>query len=201
MTVTQPNALFLSQTVRTIYRADPNDWAPRVGLAWDLTGSGATQFRAGYGIFYDQPFDNLWQEVSNNGVQAPAIASVPQVNYLTTPPQAVGVGRFYTSQTMFPDLTMFDPNFRNGRVQSYFYGISRGLSKGWLFEVDGSGALGETSRHDGHDQPRLYLALPGGDVPPERGGVSRRCGISRAARQFQLPGAERTWPAIARAAR
>jgi hypothetical protein len=142
MTVTQPNALFLSQTVRTIYRADPNDWAPRVGLAWDLTGNGATQFRAGYGIFYDQPFDNLWQEVSNNGVQAPLLASVPRVNYLNMNPQTAAAGSFFPSLTTSPDLTMFDPNFRNGRVQSYFYGISRGFGKGWLFEVDGSGALG-----------------------------------------------------------
>jgi len=34
---------------------DYNNVAPRVGLAWDPTGSGKTSIRAGYGLFYDHP--------------------------------------------------------------------------------------------------------------------------------------------------
>ena len=32
-----------------------NNWAPRIGLAWDPTGSGKTLVRASWGIFYDMP--------------------------------------------------------------------------------------------------------------------------------------------------
>ena len=31
---------------------DPNNFAPRIGLAWDVTGDHKTVLRAGYGIFY-----------------------------------------------------------------------------------------------------------------------------------------------------
>jgi hypothetical protein len=36
-----------------LYQPDYNNWAPRVSVAWDLTGKGKTVMRAGYGIFYD----------------------------------------------------------------------------------------------------------------------------------------------------
>ena len=36
-----------------LYQPDYNNWAPRVSLAWDVTGKGKTVVRAGYGIFYD----------------------------------------------------------------------------------------------------------------------------------------------------
>jgi hypothetical protein len=35
---------------------DKNNVAPRVGIAWNVTGSGKTAIRAGYGVFYSTPF-------------------------------------------------------------------------------------------------------------------------------------------------
>jgi hypothetical protein len=34
-------------------RGDRNNFGPRVGLAWDVTGDGRTNVHAGYGMFYD----------------------------------------------------------------------------------------------------------------------------------------------------
>jgi len=40
-------------------RNDNKDFSPRIGFAYDLTGSGRHVLRAGYGIYFGQPFINI----------------------------------------------------------------------------------------------------------------------------------------------
>jgi hypothetical protein len=48
------------------YRPDYNNFAPRIGLAYDLFGDNKTVLRAGYGIFYDRSFGNVLFNVIQN---------------------------------------------------------------------------------------------------------------------------------------
>jgi hypothetical protein len=41
--------------VDQLYKTDKNNFGPRLGLAWDLTGDGRTSLRAGYALTYDVP--------------------------------------------------------------------------------------------------------------------------------------------------
>ncbi len=44
----------------------PTDWKlfdPRIGLAWDVFGTGKTSVRAGLGIYHDQPFGRMYNEM------------------------------------------------------------------------------------------------------------------------------------------
>jgi hypothetical protein len=124
-----------------IYHSDSGNWAPRFGFAYDLTGRARTVLRGGYGIFYDRPFDNLWQNVRSNNFTVPLVTLSGVVNYLTPVPTVLQglAGKIPASN--FPSLTLMDPSLRNGYAQSFFVGVQHQLSGSLSLEVNTLGAL------------------------------------------------------------
>jgi hypothetical protein len=55
--------LFPGDVPRGLYKVDRNNFAPRVGFAWDVRGDGRTAVRGAYGVFYETyNADTLAQE-------------------------------------------------------------------------------------------------------------------------------------------
>ncbi len=135
----QSNALVVTTKSGELYRSD-NNWAARFGISYDLFGTGRTIARGGYGLFNDHPFDNLWQLIRNNSLEAPLFPVSGPLNYLA--PVARQLASLPQTPADFPNLTMFDPNFRNGYAQTYFAGVQERITDNWSLEVNGSGSLG-----------------------------------------------------------
>ncbi|HTS61655.1 MAG TPA: TonB-dependent receptor [Candidatus Acidoferrales bacterium] len=69
---------------RGIVAADKNNISPRIGIAWDPSGSGKTAIRSAFGLFYGSISGNLWNSSSDN--QPFAIRqSFPDVKSLSDP--------------------------------------------------------------------------------------------------------------------
>jgi hypothetical protein len=130
-----------------IFGVDNGDFAPRFGFSYDLTGKtigkGHTVLRGGFGMFYDRPFDNLWQDVRNNSVSLPLFnVTGASTNYLQP---IASVLPSYANQSQssgdFPNLTLMDPNLRNGYAQNFFLGVQRSFGDNLTVEVNGTGSL------------------------------------------------------------
>ena len=76
--------------------------APRIGLAWDVTGDGKTSLRAGYGLFFDSPM--LFQ-LNNMNLQTPFSFTVSFTDGIFDDPY-----RGREKLNVFPFAADFDPN-------------------------------------------------------------------------------------------
>ena len=64
---------------RGTYETDGNNVAPRVGVVWDVGGSGTTVVRGGWGMFYDTPAGQ--GDFFQNGTLAPPFQPLTEVTY------------------------------------------------------------------------------------------------------------------------
>ena len=68
----------VGQQISSPYNGDHNNWAPRIGLAWDVTGKGKTVVRVGGGIVYEiPPFNTFIGYFGVNNASTPGISVIP----------------------------------------------------------------------------------------------------------------------------
>ncbi len=121
---------------QAVYSSRSSNWAGRFGFGFDLTGAGATVLRGSYGIFYDRPFDNLWENIQQNRYQT-GFFQIPQpVPPYSSLTQLETLGQFQPSSELIPFLA-FQPDLRAPRTHSAFLGVQQKIGADIQLEVDG----------------------------------------------------------------
>jgi hypothetical protein len=125
-----------------VYGSDNNSWAGRFGFSWDPLGKSKTVIRGGYGMFYDRPFDNLWQNARNNGTQLAEYTLSGAINYLQPVASVLTSFANRPFRSNFPGETLIDPGLRNGYAQTVFVAVQQSVGESLTFEVDGNRSIG-----------------------------------------------------------
>lgn len=129
---------------RPLYRRDRNNFAPNIGLAWDVFGNGRTAFRAGYSISHvnDQALlagngiaelnAGLLGESYDSGLEAMIRTGLPRI-----PTPDFKVPRTFADNYDEDPSTAFglvNPNLRTPYVQQWTLGLQQEI-KGSIVEV------------------------------------------------------------------
>jgi hypothetical protein len=134
-----------------LYKPDYNNFAPRISLAWDVSGNGKTIVRAGWGIFYDAfsqdfflghlPYPPFFDPGPAYNPIGPR-PIIPSAN--TTGIILPGVPVFDTTgcSTVECDIFSFDRNIRTPYMENYNLNIERQISSKAVLQVGYVGAQG-----------------------------------------------------------
>ncbi len=140
---------------RSTYEADYNNFAPRVGFAFDVLGNGRLALRGGYGMFYDTPISELtlqfltappysiqpivFNAPLNNPWQGSLINPIPQPFPFSEPPRGT---RFDYTNIAPIAMTVIDPTFATPYSHNYNFDVQFSPWRDWTATVGYVGSLG-----------------------------------------------------------
>lgn len=139
--------------VKEVYPRDNNNWAPRLGFAWDPTGRGQWAIRGGSGLFYSRVWTNFSGNTRFNtpySLPVSLSALVPGQNpnsayripFTGDPVFARPLDALGGSSALRPAVQTIDQELRTPYVWEWFLGVQRQLPGDWMVEANYLGNAG-----------------------------------------------------------
>jgi len=138
------------------------DFAPRIGFAYDPTGTGTESIRASYGIFFDQPESFT---IRDFGVTAPwgnAITLTapaggfanPVAGYTFPTPIPPTKDAIFPKQATYINMPL---NLHHPYMQQYSLSLQHQARSNWLFALDYIGNRATHLRSGREQNPAVYI--------------------------------------------
>ncbi len=131
---------FTGQTMpRSLVKTNPNNWGPRIGIAWRPPSKLPLVLRAGYGIFYNESIYN--QLAASMAIQPPfAHAQILQ----TSTANVLTLENSFQTPTagQIPNTVAVDPNYRVGYAQLWNLSLESQVTPSLVVELDYTGTKG-----------------------------------------------------------
>jgi hypothetical protein len=146
----------------SLWNTDYKNFAPRIGLAWDVRGDGKTAIRSGFSVAYNEPYSNLYTNASRLN---PPDAATGVVNLLSS----IGTSVNYVMPPFQPSPDFAAPTAANGGIEGvqispngvapnlrtayamqWFLGIQHSFHRDWTLMVNyvGTRGVGGYTRED-----------------------------------------------------
>ena len=122
---------------------DQNNFGPRIGFAWDFTGSGRTVLRGGYGIYYGRVINStIYNALINTGMPG------GQFNFFFPSATTAGAPVFpqilaaQPGPTVKGNITFFDKHFQNPQIHQMDMTLEHNVGWNTVVSVSYLGSLG-----------------------------------------------------------
>jgi len=137
---------------RGLIQTKKDAFAPRIGLAWDPTGSGKWRVTSSYGIFYD-PFYTGQGGPLQDPISAPPFLQTAQINVPNFANPYAGLPAPVNGFTQPMTLLVLNKDLMLPYAQDWNLNLQRAFGNDWLFEA---GYIGTKGTH----LPRFIEANP-----------------------------------------
>lgn len=162
---------------RSLQKPDRNNFAPRIGIAWQPFKSPKTVLRAGYGVFYDQTFGDVYFQKAanppfvqiqegNSPSVLEACALAGECNFQPGSGQIIQNALSGIVGSVYPTMSPFQLNFRNAFIQEWTADVQQQIGQNWLFDMGYVGTRGLRLVQETDPNQAMNLStVPAADVP------------------------------------
>jgi Carboxypeptidase regulatory-like domain/TonB dependent receptor len=135
------------QQVNQPYKQN-NNYEPRLGFIYDVSGKGKTTIRGGFGYLVDQPITSVVTGLASNP---------PFSNPLQTTGAPIGTA-FASAGASGLNPNSVNPNFKNGYIESYNLNVQQELGPASALQVGYIGSQGRHLRLNHNINQRVYAS-------------------------------------------